>query len=232
MATSDVPRARANSAPRPSAAEKRRARFFLDAICARFPDAKIELDYAPAEPWQLLVAVVLSAQCTDKKVNEATPQLFAAFPDVRAFAAATAEEVEPYIRTLGLFRGKARNLVASARRLVEEFGGEVPASRAVLETLPGVGSKSAAVIVSNVFGEPAIAVDTHVARVTRRMGLHEESNPDRIEARLTALFPRQRLLDAHHALIWHGRRICDARKPACDACPVATRCPRVGVPES
>ena len=214
---------------RPSAADKRRALWFLDGITGRFPDAKIELDYSDGDAWELLVAVVLSAQCTDKKVNEATPALFAAFPDVRAFARAAPEDVEPLIRTLGLFRSKAKNLVATARILVQDFEGRVPTERAVLETLPGVGKKSAAVIVSNAFGEPAIAVDTHVARVTRRMGLHAEENPHKIEDALTALLPRERLLDAHHAFIWHGRRICAARKPLCGECPVASRCPRVGV---
>lgn len=214
---------------RPTAAERRRASWFLDGVTTRFPAAKIELDYSDGDAWELLVAVVLSAQCTDKKVNEATPALFAAFPDVRAFARAAPEEVEPWIRTLGLFRSKAKNLVATARILVQDFGGRVPSERAILETLPGVGKKSAAVIVSNAFGEPAIAVDTHVARVTRRMGLHDEDNPHKIEDELTALLPRERLLEAHHAFIWHGRRICSARKPLCDECPVRARCPRVGV---
>ena len=224
------PPARARRGPsRPSPAEKRRALWFLDGVTAAFPDAKIELDYREGEVWELLVAVVLSAQCTDKKVNEVTPRLFAAFPDVHAFARASAEDVEPYIQTLGLFRGKAKNLVASARTLVSEFGGDVPSQRSTLETLPGVGKKSAAVIVANAFGEPAIAVDTHVARVTMRMGLHDEENPNKIEEQLTALLPRARLFEAHHAFIWHGRRICGARKPTCDVCPVRARCPRVGV---
>ena len=208
---------------------RREALYYLNKITGHYPDARIELDYDERDPWQLLVAVVLSAQCTDKKVNEATPGLFEAFPDVYAFARASAEEVEPYIKTLGLFRGKAKNLVASARRIVGLYGGEVPSERAVLETLPGVGTKSAAVIVANVFGEPAIAVDTHVGRVTRRMGLTTNTNPDKVERDLTALFPKKRLLDAHHAFIWHGRRICHARRPLCEECPVRRKCPRVGV---
>lgn len=209
--------------------ERKEALYYLNKITGHYPDARIELDYDERDPWQLLVAVVLSAQCTDKKVNEATPALFRAFPDVYAFARASAEEVEPYIKTLGLFRGKARNLVASARRIVGEYGGVVPRERAVLETLPGVGTKSAAVIVANVFGQPAIAVDTHVGRVTRRMGLTTHTNPDKVEEDLTALFPKKRLLEAHHAFIWHGRRICHARRPLCEECPVRRKCPRVGV---
>lgn len=208
---------------------RREALYYLNKITGQYPDARIELDYDERDPWQLLVAVVLSAQCTDKKVNEATPGLFRAFPDVYAFARASAEEVEPYIKTLGLFRGKARNLVASARTLVALYDGEVPSERPVLESLPGVGKKSAAVIVANVFGQPAIAVDTHVGRVTRRMGLTTNTNPDKVEQDLTALFPKKRLLEAHHAFIWHGRRICHARRPTCEVCPVRRKCPRVGV---
>lgn len=209
--------------------DRREALYYLNRITGHYPGARIELDYDERDPWQLLVAVVLSAQCTDKKVNEATPGLFRAYPDVYAFARASAEEVEPYIKTLGLFRGKAKNLVSAARRVVGDYGGVVPRERAVLETLPGVGKKSAAVIVANVFGEPAIAVDTHVGRVTRRMGLTKNTNPDKVERDLTALFPRKRLLEAHHAFIWHGRRICHARRPVCEECPVRRKCPRVGV---
>lgn len=213
----------------PTPAQRKEALYYLNKITGHYPEAKIELDYRDEDAWQLLVAVVLSAQCTDKKVNEATPALFAAFPDVYAFARASAEDVEPYIKTLGLFRGKAKNLVASARRVVADYRGAVPSERAVLETLPGVGKKSTAVIVANVFGEPAIAVDTHVGRVTRRMGLTTHTNPDKVEQDLTALFPRARLLDAHHAFIWHGRRVCHARRPLCEECPVRRKCPRVGV---
>lgn len=213
----------------PTAEQRKEALYYLNKITAHYPDAVIELDYQDDNAWELLVAVVLSAQCTDKKVNEATPGLFGAFPDVYAFARASAEEVEPYIRTLGLFRGKAKNLVASARRIVTDYQGEVPSERAVLESLPGVGKKSAAVIVANIFGEPAIAVDTHVGRVTRRMGLTAHTNPDKVEQELTALFPKKRLLEAHHAFIWHGRRICHARRPECEVCPVRRKCPRVGV---
>jgi endonuclease-3 len=209
--------------------QKQRALRILDGLCARFPDARCELDHDPAEPWQLLVAVVLSAQATDVSVNKVTPALFAAFPNVAAFAAATPAAVEPFIRTIGLFRNKAKNIVAAARIVVDQFGGVVPSDRAALESLPGVGSKSAAVLIANCFGVPAIAVDTHVGRVARRLGLTKQTDPDKVEAELTALWPRERLLQAHHTLIFQGRRICDARRPRCSECPVAADCRRVGV---
>jgi endonuclease-3 len=210
-------------------ADPKRALEILDALKARFPEAKIELDFAPGDPWELLVAVVLSAQATDVSVNKVTPALFAAFPTVQAFAQAQATDVEPYIKSIGLFRNKAKNVVAAAQKIAAHHGGKVPAERALLEELPGVGKKSAAVIVANCFGEPAIAVDTHVGRVTRRLGLTGQTDPDKVEIELTALLPRERLLEAHHTFIWHGRRICHARKPECGACPVEALCPRIDV---
>ncbi len=212
--------------------QKERALRILDGLCARFPDARCELDHAPNDPWQLLVAVVLSAQATDISVNKVTPALFAAFPTVGAFAAGRPEDVEPFIKSIGLFRNKAKNIVAAARIVVDEFGGVVPPARELLQTLPGVGAKSAAVLVANCFGEPAIAVDTHVGRVARRLGLTKQTDPDKVEHELTALWPRDRLLQAHHTLIFQGRRICDARKPRCSECPVADDCRRIGVDQS
>lgn len=208
---------------------KNDAIYYLDKICARFPDAKIELTYNIGDPFTLLAAVILSAQTTDVNVNKATPKLFEKFPDVYAFAKASASEVEPYVRSLGFFRNKAKSLCGAARIIVEEFAGKLPSDRSVLETLPGVGSKTAAVVVSNIFGEPAIAVDTHVARISKRLGLTKETHPDKIEKDLNRLLPRDRLTDAHHAFIWHGRRICKARKPLCSECPVEDRCPKIGV---
>lgn len=206
-----------------------RALRILDGLAERFPEAKIELDYRHEDPWQLLVAVVLSAQSTDAGVNKVTPALFAALPDVQAFARAAPADVERYIKSLGLFRNKAKSLVGAAQAIVQRHGGRVPAERALLEELPGVGKKSAAVIVANAFGEPAIAVDTHVGRVSKRLGLTQQDDPWKVEQDLTALLPRARLLEAHHTLIWHGRRICHARKPACDQCPVEKWCLKVGV---
>lgn len=209
--------------------KKKLALYFLDKISKEFPNAKIELCFDSHDPWQLLVAVVLSAQTTDKKVNEVTPALFKAFPDVYAFAKASAEQIEPYIKTLGFFRNKAKSLAGAARMLVEQYQGKLPHERDMLETLPGVGPKSAAVIVANVFGQQAIAVDTHVGRIARRLGLTSHTDPNKVEADLTALLPHNRLLEAHHALIWHGRRICHARKPLCEQCPVTSKCPKVGI---
>ncbi|MEI6791231.1 MAG: endonuclease III [Myxococcaceae bacterium] len=202
------------------------ALYFLDAICARFPEAEIELCFDKKDPWQLLVAVALSAQTTDKAVNKVTPALFEAYPTVREFAQTTPEEIEPFVKTLGFFRNKSKNLVLAARMIMKEFGGEIPKERALLESIPGVGPKSAAVIIANAFGVPAIAVDTHVGRVARRLGLTKNTDPSKVEADLTKLFPKERLLEAHHAFIFHGRRICHARKPNCIECPVLTKCPK------
>lgn len=213
----------------PNKPQRERALRILDALGERFPEAKIELDYHAGDPWQLLVAVVLSAQSTDAGVNKVTPALFAALPDVHAFARAAPAEVEGHIKTLGLFRNKAKSLVGAARAIVADHGGKVPAERALLEELPGVGKKSAAVIVANAFGQPAIAVDTHVGRVSRRLGLATEEDPWKVELELTALLPKERLLEAHHTLIWHGRRICHARRPRCEECPVERWCHKVGV---
>ena len=214
----------------PTAAQRARANRILDGLVARFPDARCELDHT--SPLELLVAVALSAQATDVSVNKVTPGLFAAFPTVQAFAAADAADVEPYIKSIGLFRNKAKNVVAAAKRVVDDFGGVVHSAREDLETLPGVGKKSAAVLIANCFGVPAIAVDTHVGRVSRRLGLTKETDPDKVELALTALWPEERLLQAHHTLIFQGRRICDARKPHCSQCPVRGDCKRVDVTTS
>ncbi|MEM7589795.1 MAG: endonuclease III, partial [Myxococcota bacterium] len=213
----------------PSEQKKQRALTLLERLIKRFPNARIELECKEGDPWQLLVAVCLSAQTTDKQVNRVTPALFAAYPTVIAMAQAQPADIEPYVHSLGFFRNKARNLVLAARALVQEHNGQVPRSRKQLQQLPGVGPKSAAAIVSNAFGEQAIAVDTHVGRIARRLGLSQSQNPNRVEADLTALLPKHKLLQAHHTLIWHGRRICHARKPACKLCPVQTLCLRVGV---
>jgi len=209
--------------------QQKNAVYFLDQISHRFPDAKIELKYDEKDPWQLLVAVVLSAQSTDVGVNKVTPRLFARFKNVQAFAKAESGQVEPFIQSLGFFRNKAKSLVAAARKVVADFQGAVPGDREKLEQIPGVGPKSAAVIMANAFGEPAIAVDTHVGRIARRLGLTKQKDPSKVEIELEKLLPKARWIEAHHAFIWHGRRICVARKPCCTQCPVTERCPRVGV---
>lgn len=216
----------------PTRAQKEHALTVLDLLVEQHPDARCELDFAPQQPWQLLVAVVLSAQCTDVAVNKATPALFEAFPDVFAFAKAEPEELHPYVKMLNLFRNKAKFLVGAARLVVTRHQGVVPSERAKLEALPGVGTKSAAVIIANAFGEPALAVDTHVGRVSRRLALTRHTDPDKVEHALTALLPRERLLEAHHTIIIHGRRVCNARKPKCLECNLVRECPRVGVSKS
>lgn len=208
---------------------KAKARKYLHELVKTYPNASTELDYDKEDPWQLLVAVSLSAQTTDVKVNLVTPALFKRFKNVFDFSKAEPSEVEPYIKTLGLFRNKAKNLVLAAQKVVNDFGGIVPSERKLLETLAGVGQKTSAVIVANAFNIPAIAVDTHVARVSYRLGLTQEKNPSKIEAELTDLFPKSDLLKAHITLILHGRRICFARKPHCSICPLSTTCPRIGV---
>ncbi len=210
-------------------ARKNQAKFVLLTLEKTFPDAKIELDYRKTDPWQLLVVVALSAQTTDKKVNQISPQLFAHFKTVKDFAKADPKDIEPYIKSIGLYRNKAKNLVLAAKKVVEDFHGHVPREREQLETIAGVGKKTSAVIVANAFGIPAIAVDTHVARVSFRLGLTTEHDPAKIEADLTALFPRDQLIKAHHQLIFLGRYICIARKPKCSTCPLEKRCPKLGV---
>ncbi len=203
-----------------------RAARILEALEQAYPDAASELAFR--SPYELLVATILSAQATDVSVNAATPALFDAYPAAGALAAATAEEVEPYVRTIGLYRTKAKNLVRMAALLVERHGGEVPESFEALLELPGVGRKTANVVASNAFGRPGIAVDTHVGRLARRLRLSRHQAPDKVERDLEALFPVDRWIFLHHALILHGRRVCHARSPACDACVLAPDCPTAG----
>jgi endonuclease-3 len=214
--------------PRETAAARRvRALAVLDRLGQAMPEARIELDYA--SPLQLVIAVILSAQCTDKRVNMVTPEVFRRYPDARTLAAADTAELEGLIRSCGFFRAKARALKAVAAALVERHRGEVPTSRAELAALPGVGPKTAGVVAVHVGGEPAFPVDTHVKRLSRRLGFTRHEDPDRIEADLQALVPPQRWALGHQLLVWHGRRTCFARSPACDRCVVRDLCPRVGV---
>ncbi len=217
--------------PREShAARAARARQVLRALDAAMPVAHIELDYRT--PFELLVAVLLAAQCTDKRVNLVTPALFARFPDARAMAPAPTPVVEKLIRSCGFFRAKTRSLKAMSAALLASHGGEVPRSRAALAALPGVGNKTAGVVTVHIGGEPAFPVDTHVRRLARRLGFSPSLIPDRIEEDLQALFPKEDWAQGHQLLVWHGRRTCFARKPACDRCVVAALCPKVGVPKA
>ena len=195
---------------------------FFDRLAAALPEPKGELEYT--NPFTLLVAVVLSAQATDAGVNKATGPLFAAASTPAAMAALGEEGVKRYIRTIGLFNTKAKNVVALSRQLVEQHGGEVPRDRDVLETLPGVGRKTANVVLNVAFGEPTIAVDTHIFRVANRTGLAPGKTPRAVEDRLEQVVPPQRRLHAHHWLILHGRYVCKARKPDCPVCVVRDLC--------
>ena len=214
--------------PRETLAERKvRAGKVLDLLDQAMPDAHIELDYGT--PLQLITAVILSAQCTDKRVNMVTPALFARYPDARSLADADTGELEGMIRSCGFFRSKAKSLKGMAGAVADLHGGQVPTSRAELAALPGVGPKTAGVVTVHLGGEPAFPVDTHVKRLSRRLGFTRQEDPSRIEEDLQALFPRERWGKGHQLLIWHGRRTCFARSPACERCVVRDLCPRIGV---
>lgn len=193
------------------------------------PEAKIELDYTT--PLELLVAVALSAQTTDRRVNMVTPALFARFRTAADYAAATPAEIEAYIKTVGLFRNKAKNLVKLGQALVERHGGEVPGQREVLAELPGVGNKTAGVVTIHLGVERAFPVDTHILRLSKRLGLSTKTDPDDVEAELRKVVPEELWFKGHQLIIWHGRRCCDALKPECHRCVVAELCPKKGVPK-
>lgn len=205
------------------AARAARATEVVRRLRGLYPDAGCELGHA--DPYQLLVATILSAQTTDKAVNQVTPVLFAAYPDAAALARAEPARIEPLIATIGLFRNKARSIVGAARALVEQHGGAVPRDRAALEALPGVGRKTASVVLSTAFAAPALAVDTHVTRLAGRLGLSRSEDPRGIEDDLTSALDPHDWGFASHALIWHGRRVCTARAPRCAECGLADVCP-------
>ncbi len=215
------------SVPPTRTALVRRARRMGRILAEAYPDAHCELDFASA--YQLLVATILSAQCTDARVNLVTPTVFAKYPGPADLAAADRGELERLIASTGFFRAKAASLQGMAARLVDTYGGAVPTRLDDLVTLPGVGRKTANVVLGNAFGVPGITVDTHVGRLSRRFGWSESTQPDRVEADLCSLFPRSEWTDLSHRMIWHGRRICHARTPACGACPLAALCPSYGI---
>lgn len=210
--------------PRSKADKAAQAAAVWEALTALYPDAHCELDHRNA--FELLAATILSAQCTDKRVNMVTPALFARYPDATALAAARQEDVEAIVQSTGFFRSKARNLIGMAGVLVDAHGGEVPADMDALTPLPGVGRKTANVVLGNAFGiNVGVVVDTHVGRIAKRLGLTSHDDPVKVERDLMALFPRDDWTMVSHRFIWHGRRLCDARKPRCGACPLAARCP-------
>ncbi len=194
----------------------------LESLRNEYPDAKPALVFH--SPFELLVATMLSAQCTDKQVNKATEVLYKKYNTPAQFAALTEGELEPYIKSCGFYRNKGRNIIAMSSILMEKYGGEVPRDRDVLTSLPGVGRKTANVVVSNAFGIPAIAVDTHVFRVTNRIGLACADTVEKTELQLMEHIPEEDWSAAHHWLIYHGRQVCSARKPRCADCCVAGLC--------
>lgn len=208
----------------------RRARRMARVLDAHYPDAHCELDFQ--NPFQLLVATVLSAQTTDVRVNGVTPALFARYPDPAALAGADRSELEAIIRPTGFFRAKADSLLKLGAALTERFDGQVPRRLPDLVSLPGVGRKTANVVLGNAFGVPGITVDTHLGRLARRFGWTAEGDPVKVEHAVGALIPRKDWTQLSHVLIFHGRRICHARRPACGACPVARLCPAYGEGET
>lgn len=201
----------------------RTARAIAERLAETYPDAHAELDFTT--PFELLVATVLSAQSTDVRVNMVTPALFKAYPNATAMASAEPEEIEPLISSVGLFRSKAAALVGLSRRLVEVYDGEVPADLNALVTLPGVGRKTANVVLGNAFGIPGITPDTHLIRLTNRFGWVSSKKPDDVEKAVAKLFPAEDWVMLCHRVIWHGRRCCFARKPACYKCSIEDLCP-------
>ena len=205
---------------------RRRAAKILRALDKAYPDARIALNYTTS--LELLVATILSAQCTDERVNMVTPTLFKKYRTAAALAKASLPTLEDEIRSTGFYRAKAKSLVNMAAAVVDRHGGEVPNNREALVGLPGVGLKTANVVLGNAFGQPAIAVDTHVFRVSQRLGLARADDPDVIHDQLTEVLPRASWTQATHLLIIHGRKTCTARKPACPVCPVRLLCPWPG----
>ncbi|MET0695534.1 MAG: endonuclease III [Propionibacteriaceae bacterium] len=208
----------------------RRARQINRTLAETYPDAHSELDFR--NPLELLVATILSAQSTDKRVNLVTPVLFARYPDAPAYAAADRMELEALITPTGFFRAKTDSLLKLGAALVERFDSEVPDTLAELVTLPGVGRKTANVVLGNAFGVPGLTVDTHFGRLVRRFGWTNQTEPEKVEAEIATLFPPKDWTQLSHNVIWHGRRRCHARNPACGACPVARWCPSYGEGET
>lgn len=207
---------------------KKTAALVQEGLARRYPSPATHL--VAANAWELTVATVLSAQCTDKRVNMVTPELFARWPDPASLARAEAKELETVIRSTGFYQNKAKNLIGAARRVVEAYGGEVPASMDDLVTLPGVGRKTANVVLWGAFGiNEGIAVDTHVGRIALRLGLTKSRDPVQAERDLVKLFPRAEWGKVNHRMVWFGRDVCDAKKPACERCEFEEMCPKIGL---
>ena len=208
---------------------RKNARAIYRILTKTYPEVRCELDFR--NPLQLLVAVVLSAQCTDKRVNAITPALFKKYKSAKDYAKAPLPEIEQFIYSAGFFHAKARHLKGLGRKIVEEFDGEVPATIEELVTLPGVGRKTANVVLGHAFGIPGITVDTHFGRLSRRFEWTSAMDPVKVEHEVGLLIPEKEWTNLSQRMIWHGRRICHSRKPACGACPLAKICPSAGIGE-
>jgi endonuclease-3 len=208
---------------------RKNARAIYRILTKTYPEVRCELDFE--NPLQLLVAVVLSAQCTDKRVNAITPALFKKYKSAKDYAKAPLSEIEQFIYSAGFYHAKARHLKGLGRKIVEEFGGKVPATIEELVTLPGVGRKTANVVLGHAFGIPGITVDTHFGRLSRRFEWSSSMDPVKVEREVGLLIPEKEWTNLSQRMIWHGRRICHSRKPACGACPLAKICPSVGIGE-
>jgi len=208
---------------------RKQARAVYRILSKTYPEIRCELDFK--NPLELIVATVLSAQCTDKRVNTITPALFKKYKTAKAYAGANIHELEELVFQTGFYRAKARHIKGIGIKLVEEFNGEVPSTLEELITLPGVGRKTANVVLGNAFDIPGITVDTHFGRLSRRFGWTKEMDPVKVERIVGELIPQKEWTNLSQRMIWHGRRICHSRKPACGACPVAKICPSVGIGE-
>ena len=212
------------------AKKKERAQAIYRILTKRYPNVRCELDFK--NPLQLLIATVLSAQCTDKRVNAVTPVLFKRYKKVGDFAGADLRELQGIIKSTGFYRAKAKNIKGLATKILSEYNGKVPDKLEELIKLPGVGRKTANVVLGHAFDTPGITVDTHFGRLSRRFGWTKETDPVKVEFEVMELIPRKEWTNLSQRMIWHGRRICHARKPACGACPLAELCPSFGIGES
>lgn len=210
----------------PKEEERARAQKILTILAKAYPDARVMLHFT--SPLELLIATILAAQCTDERVNQVTKVLFKRYQSAKAYAEADPKELEAIIHPTGFFRAKARSIIGCCQKLVEEFGGSVPGTLEELTRLPGVGRKTANIILGNAFGKQAIAVDTHVRRVSNRLGLASSDDPDQIEEQLARVIPETKWTLSTHLLVFHGRKVCQAKKPLCPQCPVENLCPWPG----
>ena len=209
--------------------KKVRAKVIYRQLSKNYPNVRCELDYKNA--FQLLVATVLSAQCTDKRVNQTTPALFKKYPNPQKMAKADAKDIQNLVKSTGFFRAKAKNIKGLSNKIIEEFDGKVPSNLEDLITLPGVGRKTANVVLGHAFGIPGITVDTHFGRLSRRFGWSKQKNPVKVEFEVGELIPAKEWTNLSQRMIWHGRRVCHSRKPACGACALAKLCPSYGIGE-